>query len=616
MFKARTKYIGIQRQLLGRLDSKALKCILTPLARVFDKLLSFAKSNKILSKLGESAPFEQLCVYYKQNLQYQFEGDALFVEQIPEAGPCVIIANHPTGFLETLALPELIYRKRKDLKVLAQSFCDDLPFADEALISVDIYNQTNHRRVFKESGQWLKQGGVLLVFPAGEISNYHWQDRQTKDKAWSHFPVWLAKRYQSPIVHVYLQAKNSWLFYLVSVLCKSARVLLICHELYNKKNKTFKLFSSSAVMPNILGDTDEPQVANYLYHLNAILKHRAIYQDAIHSSFQPLDYPALTLTYPDKMRHEVESLAEDNVIYRLSSFLVYDVSADQIPALLDHIQVAREVTFRDVGMGTGADKDGDEHDKLCRHLFIWDKKQHALVGSYRYLLVNAVHRESYIADLYNIDYSRIEQGGTMMECSRSFIVKAYQKSFKPLLCLWRGLAQVVLSNDSIRYLSGLVSIPGGTLESKVLDIVLLYTMKMSRQLPAIEACFQPKNPYTLHSELCDDIRQWVLQCDNVVQLENGLSQLSGRPFSLPVLFKQYESIGLLPLNMSVDPDFSNCIDVLQVWDIAYHIPEKLKIFFGKEGMEQLHHRQQRIRNQQTLIDNGSLGADSDVVFAN
>ena len=117
-----------------------------------------------------------------------------------------------------------------------------------------IYNNKNYRKVFRESGQWLKQGGILLIFPAGEISNFSLQNREVKDKAWSHFPIWLAKRHNTPIQHVYLQAQNSFLFYVLSVICKSARILLICHELYNKKNIQCQLFSSSPVMVNSLGE--------------------------------------------------------------------------------------------------------------------------------------------------------------------------------------------------------------------------------------------------------------------------------------------------------------------------------------------------------------------------
>ena len=600
MFKRLNRYIGIERNLIPLIRSTVLRKCLTPVVRVTDYLLSFSSANRALNTLGEKGSFSECCSHFKRILQFEFDGEEAFLERLPAQGPCIIIANHPTGFLETLGIPELIYRKRKDLKVLAQSFLDTMPFSKADLISVDIYSKKNQRQVLRQSGEWLKQSGVLLIFPAGEISNYSSITHQIKDKAWSNLPVWLANRYNAPIQHLHLQARNSLLFYGVSRLSASSRIVLICHELFNKKKKKYALSSSTPVSINSLGDLEQDELTRYFYHLNYALPSSHLFQNSGSIVTTEVHKHGLKLSCAASIYKEVNELANESIVYEMGSFSVYDVTASDIPQLLEYIQIAREVSFREVGMGTGNDKDGDDYDRRCRHLFIWDTKKNALVGSYRYSLVNTHSIESYISNLYSIDFDTLGRSGTMMECSRSFIVKAYQKSFKSLLCLWRGLAQVVLRDSSIRYLTGLVSIPAGKMDDSILNLVQRYTQKMSKQLPSISRCFSPRNPYQSNQIIASDVSLAVDQCQSVAQFENLVTQLSGATFSLPVLFKQYESIGLLPLKMSVDPDFSDCIDVLQVWDIAYHIPSKLKIFFKDDGLLQLKRRQQVFREQGQL----------------
>ena len=47
---------------------------------------------------------------------------------------------------------------------------------------------------------------------------------------------------------------------------------------------------------------------------------------------------------------------------------------------MDEIAIAREITFREVGEGTGLSKDTDKFDPHYRHLFLWDKANAKVVG--------------------------------------------------------------------------------------------------------------------------------------------------------------------------------------------------------------------------------------------
>ena len=62
---------------------------------------------------------------------------------------------------------------------------------------------------------------------------------------------------------------------------------------------------------------------------------------------------------------------------------VWYADADQIPWLLQESGRLRELTFRQVGEGTGKSADLDLFDSYYLHLFVWDSESQAVIGGYR-----------------------------------------------------------------------------------------------------------------------------------------------------------------------------------------------------------------------------------------
>src|SRR5262249_16629629 len=91
--------------------------------------------------------------------------------RIPKQGPIVVVANHPFGLAEGALLGALLARVRPDVKVLANSLLADAPGLHDFTIAVNPFGGAakENWRALRQSVTWLKNGGALAAFPAGEV---------------------------------------------------------------------------------------------------------------------------------------------------------------------------------------------------------------------------------------------------------------------------------------------------------------------------------------------------------------------------------------------------------------------------------------------------------------
>ncbi|STT52818.1 hemolysin [Klebsiella pneumoniae] len=133
------------------------------------------------------------------------------LEQIPEYGPLVIIANHPTGTLDGLALLYAVSRVRRDVKVVTNRMLTHLEPLSSLFIPVDNIHGRTAKAALQQMDQQLQAGGVLIFFPAGEVSRL--TRHGIRDKKWHSGFIKLAAKYRAPLLPAWINARNSALFY-------------------------------------------------------------------------------------------------------------------------------------------------------------------------------------------------------------------------------------------------------------------------------------------------------------------------------------------------------------------------------------------------------------------
>ena len=139
--------------------------------------------------------------------------------QIPATGPVVVVANHPYGMLDGAILTVLLTRVRADVKVLTNFLLAEIPELQQHCIFVDPFQtdqsfdsnrRESNRRALRQALAWLQQGGMLVLFPSGEVSHWQMPAAQIADPEWNSTAARLIRRSGASALPVYFCGHNGW----------------------------------------------------------------------------------------------------------------------------------------------------------------------------------------------------------------------------------------------------------------------------------------------------------------------------------------------------------------------------------------------------------------------
>ncbi|MCY9870256.1 lysophospholipid acyltransferase family protein [Vibrio barjaei] len=513
-------------------------------------------------------------------------------ETIPKTGATIIVANHPLGCVEGVILAEVLLQIRKDVKILANEFLKLVPELEPLFIGVDVFNGTNaHRsnsRALRQANQHLELGGLLLVFPAGEVSQL--VDRkslQLEDKQWSRSVSTLIKRNQATTVPVHIGGVNSKHFYLAGKVHPMLRTAMLGRELLNKKNTAIGISIGNKIKFKEVSSLDSQQLVSYL-RLNTYLLNQQ-HPERNHSSLSPhqSEQPIASETHLCELLEDIELLPQEHLLLTSGEFEVYCTTMDHIPSVMREIGRMREINFRQVGEGTGQSLDIDQFDQLYQHLFVWDKENQKLVGAYRLGLVDELIKQGdiralYSRTLFNFEHSFLNTMGKSIEMGRSVIAEEYQKSMSALLLLWKGIAEFVRRHPSYTHLFGPVSISNNY--SDIARQLLTDTMTLHHYDNDSARYVSASNPpkQSRHKQWCP---QSLSALADVQLLSRVISRLdTGK--SVPVLLRQYLNLNGKLVCFNVDPNFNDALDGLIVVDLTSVPHKSLARYMGSEHAKQ------------------------------
>ena len=140
------------------------------------------------------------------------------IERIPTTGRVVIIANHPIGTLDGLALLHLVRKLRSDVKVVANELLMEIKPLHDVLLPVNNMSGNTRKEDLLNIQHFLSSDGALIIFPAGEVSRF--TAKGTKDCTWQKGFLKIASRAKAPILPIHIKARNSWTFYASSLFYK------------------------------------------------------------------------------------------------------------------------------------------------------------------------------------------------------------------------------------------------------------------------------------------------------------------------------------------------------------------------------------------------------------
>ena len=183
----------------------------------------------------ERLPFAAFWGEVIKRLQLKLEFYGNQPDAVPATGPLVVVANHPYGVLDGIAICWLVAQRRSDFKILINSVLCRAEEMSDHVLPIDFEPSQEALQTNLASRQaardLLAAGGALIVFPAGAISTTRkLTARDAVDAPWAPLVGQLIRRSKATVLPVYFEGQNSLLFQWASHLNSNLRVALIFHE--------------------------------------------------------------------------------------------------------------------------------------------------------------------------------------------------------------------------------------------------------------------------------------------------------------------------------------------------------------------------------------------------
>jgi len=524
-------------------------------------------------------------------LNVQVRVDESDLGRIPERGPVVVVANHPFGGVEGLALGRLLCSRRADVKILANYYLGRIPELRDLFLLVDPFGSPESARAnagtLRKALGWLDEGGVLAVFPAGEVAHVSLRRRCIEDPPWLPTAASLVRRARCPVVPVFFPGRNSWLFQTLGLVHPRLRTAMLGRELLGRRGRPIEVRVGSPIPYKQLGGlagTDE--LTAYLRSRTYILSQRLpVSAGAVQPRVTPRKTRPVAARAPTKvLADEIEQLPAEALLVDTGSEAVYVAAASEIPHMLREIGRQREISFRKVGEGTGRDLDLDVFDRTYRHLFVWSRENRELIGAYRLGLTDKLLTDSglgglYTSTLFNFKPRLFESMGPALEMGRSFIRSEYQKSYTSLLLLWKGIGHYVLRDPRYATLFGPVSISADYRSASQRLIVAF--LEQNKYAHEWSRWVRPRTP--TRPGRATGYGLSPAQLRDLDDVSSFIAEIEADHKGVPILLKQYLRLGGRLLGFNVDPEFSYVLDVLIMVDLRHTDPKILGRYMGRDG---------------------------------
>lgn len=490
-------------------------------------------------------------------------------EHIPSQGKLVLIANHPIGSLDGVALLKMVAQVRPDVKVVANDMLWSLEPLRPMLLPITNMGGKAGRQQLKAIHQHLADDKALIIFPAGEVSRL--RPKGVRDTRWETGFLRFADRAQAPIIPIHIDGRNSWTFYASSMMYKPLSTLLLVEEMFRQRAGELH-FKVGRCIPYRHHHRSDLSLKNRVHMLR---KH--LYRIG---SGKPGMFPTEQgIALPESRSALREALQQcDYLTITPDAKQLYFTDYRSDCPLMRELGRVRELTFRAVGEGTGQRRDLDRYDVQFSHLILWDDEALEIAGSYRLASVarlagHTSYDNLYTASLFQLQPAMEPYLAQGMELGRSFIQPQYRNRYS-LDYMWQGIGAYVAKHPEVRYLFGPVSLSGEFPRAAQVLIVWFY----QQWFPPMQELAQPNHAFIYTPKERDDMLATFAGLDYAEDLQRLKQELQTLDVKLPPLFKQYSELcepgGVQFACFSVDPAFNNSIDALLIVDLQQLKPRR------------------------------------------
>ncbi|MBM2577182.1 lysophospholipid acyltransferase family protein [Jannaschia sp. Os4] len=163
------------------------------------------------------------------------------IARIPARGPVIVVANHPHGLVDGMALANLIGRVRTDYRIMTRSLLTGIPEIERFMIPVPFAHEAEALRgnlaARDMARAQLAAGGVVALFPSGAVAAARTPFGAAEEGAWSPFTAKLIRSSGATVVPIRFTGQNSRAYQIANLVSATLRQGLLLHEVVHALDK-------------------------------------------------------------------------------------------------------------------------------------------------------------------------------------------------------------------------------------------------------------------------------------------------------------------------------------------------------------------------------------------
>ncbi len=187
----------------------------------------------------------------RYGITMEFVGGGL--EHIPTEGPLVMVANHPYGILDGMAMGRMLSATRGDFRIIAHVVFRKAEDLKRIILPIDFAEtreaMAQNIDTRKKALSYLADGGAIGIFPSGAVSTAAKPFGKPTDSVWKTFTAKMIAKSGAQVVPVFFNGTNSRLFQIASHLNQTLRTALFISEFDSKVEKPLRVTVGKPLPP-------------------------------------------------------------------------------------------------------------------------------------------------------------------------------------------------------------------------------------------------------------------------------------------------------------------------------------------------------------------------------
>lgn len=188
------------------------------------------------------------------------EADGL--DQAPREGPMLVVANHPGGIADGIAIAQALKGVRDDTVFFinrdALRICPGLA---PRVIPVEwrkhALSRSRARDTLKAAMEAFNAGRCVVIFPAGRMADWSWRRWRLAEPAWAAAGVSIARRFDAPIIPLGVIQRMPIAYYLLAHIHEELRDVTLFHGFLRQRGARYRLRFGAPVSARALPGGDQ-----------------------------------------------------------------------------------------------------------------------------------------------------------------------------------------------------------------------------------------------------------------------------------------------------------------------------------------------------------------------